>query len=62
MRLAKEKPQSPCSHGDQPVQVAHPHRVIEAELGAQRRRHLGRDRGVGGQLAERIARRQRQHA
>ena len=47
-------------HGDEPVQVALPDRVIEAELGAQRRLHRGRDGGVGGELAERVARRERQ--
>ena len=49
-------------HGDQPVPVAHPDRVIEAELGAQRGAHLGRHRRVGRQFVERISRRQRQEA
>ena len=48
-------------HGGEPVQVAHRDRIIEAELGAQRGLHRRRDGRIGRQLAERIARRQRQH-
>ena len=48
-------------HRGQPVQVAHRDRIIEAELGAQRRLHRRRDGGIGRQLAERVAGGQRQH-
>jgi len=43
------------------VQVAQIDRVIEAELGTQRGLHLGRHVRIGRELAEWIARRERQH-
>ena len=48
-------------HRDQPAEVALPDRVVEAELQAQVRLHLGRDVRVERHLRERVARRQREH-
>ncbi len=47
-------------HRDQPVQVANENRIVDPEFHPQRRPDLGRNIGVGGEFAERIARRQRQ--
>ena len=48
-------------HGGEPAHVAQVDGVVEAELGAQVRAHLGRHVRVGRELLERVARRQRQH-
>ena len=48
-------------HRRDPAHVAHRHRVIEPELGAQSGAHFRRHGRIGGQLLERIAGRQRQH-
>ena len=61
IRLMNEKPQSPCSIATQPVDVAQPDRVVEAEVGAQVPAHLGRHVRVQGHLRERVAGRERQH-
>ena len=49
-----------AQHRDEPMQVTQPYRVIEPEFRAQRRSDLGRHIGVGGQLAKRIPRGERQ--
>src|SRR5262249_54953831 len=50
-----------AEHRAEPAQVAHGDRVVHPERPAQVRRHLRRNVGVRDDLAERIARREREH-
>ena len=47
-------------HRGQPAQIANENRIVDPEFHPQRRADFGRNVGVGGEFAERVARRQRQ--
>jgi hypothetical protein len=61
IRLANEKPQSPCSIASSQRKVADHHRVVHPEALAQVRGDLGRDVRIRDELAERIAGAEREH-